>query len=75
VTRRKRDKVLAPAVEERVGTNQKRIDPLLNKCREDLIEVVFGSRTQDSEFEAKRVRRALRVPRLRLGNRTCWINE
>ena len=47
MTRRKRDKVLAPTVEERVGANQKRIGPLLDKCREDLIEVVFGNRTQD----------------------------
>src|SRR5215468_6522953 len=30
VMRRKRDKVLAPAVEERVGSHKKRIGPLLN---------------------------------------------
>jgi hypothetical protein len=38
MTRRKRDKVLAPTVEQRIGTNKQRIRPLLDKCCKDLIE-------------------------------------
>src|SRR5262245_12402347 len=71
----KRDKVLALTVEDRVSSNKKRIDPLLGKCREDLIEVVFGGRIQDTELEPKSARGGLRVLRLRRGNRTCWIDE
>jgi len=42
MTRRKRDKVLAPTVEQRIGTNKQRIRPLLDKCCKDLIELVFA---------------------------------
>ena len=51
MTCRKRDKVLAPTGEERVGADEKRIGPLLDKRREDLIEIVFSDRTQDTELE------------------------
>src|SRR6266851_1285210 len=60
MTCRKRDKVLAPTGEERVGADEKRIGPLLDKRREDLIEVVFSDRTHDTELERQRTRRALR---------------
>jgi hypothetical protein len=45
MTCRKRDEALAPTVEDRVGTNKKRVGPLLDKRREGLIEVVFSDRT------------------------------
>src|SRR6476619_77495 len=63
MTRRKRDKALAPAVEQWVSTNKKRIRPLLDKRREDLIKVIFAYCTQDTQLESKRVCRGLRVPR------------
>jgi hypothetical protein len=50
MTRRKRDKLLAPTGEEWVGAGEKRISPLLDKSREDLIEVVLSDRTQDTEL-------------------------
>jgi hypothetical protein len=60
---------------EWVGADEKRTGPLLDKGRETLIEVVFSDCVQDNELEPKRARCGLRVPRLRLGNRTCWIDE
>jgi hypothetical protein len=83
MTRRKRDKVLAPTVEQRIGTNKQRIRPLLDKCCKDLIELVFAYCIQDSELEAKCLRGGLRVPRLRLGQpdfsgsrvaRSIWLS-
>src|SRR5262249_20189289 len=75
MTRRKRDKVLAPAGKERVGADQKGISLPLDKGREDLIEGIFSDRIEDSKLEPKSARRGLRIPRLRLRNRTCWIDE
>jgi hypothetical protein len=60
---------------ERIGTNKQRIRPLLDKCCKDLIELVFACCIQDSELEAKCLRGGLRVPRLRLGNRTFRVHE
>jgi hypothetical protein len=37
-----RGQVLAPAGEERIGADEKRIGPLLTKRREDLIGMVYG---------------------------------
>ena len=48
---RKRDKVLAPAGEERVGADEKRVRPLLDERRENLIEVVLSDGIHDVEFE------------------------
>src|SRR5262249_30431073 len=53
MTRRKRDKALAPTGEEWVGTDEKRISPSLDKRREDLIEVVFSDRAQDTELSPR----------------------
>src|SRR5262249_41480600 len=50
MTRGKRDKLLAPTGEERVGADEKRISPLLDNRRKDLIEVVFSDRIQDTEL-------------------------
>ena len=50
MTRGKRDKLLAPTGEERVGADEKRISPLLDNSRKDLIEVVFSDRIQDTEL-------------------------
>ena len=44
-----RDKVLTPAGEERIGADEQRIGTLLDDARENLIEIVFGDRTQDRE--------------------------
>src|SRR5215510_2595867 len=70
-----RNKMLALAVEDRVSTNKKRIGPLLDECREDLIEVIFSGRIQDTELEPESARGDLRILRLRRGDRTCWIDE
>ena len=75
VTCRKRDNVLALTVEERVGANNKRIGPLLDNCRENLIEVVFSNCTQYIELDPKSARCGLRVLLLRRGDWTCWIDE
>src|SRR5262249_50851106 len=75
MTCRKPDNVLAPTVEKRVGTNQKRIGLPLDKRREDVIEVVFSDCIQDIELDPKSARCGLSVLRLRRGDRTCWIDE
>jgi hypothetical protein len=71
MTCRKRDKVLAPTGEEWVRADEKRIRPLLDKRREDRIEIVLGDGIEDIES----LHCSLHVPGLRLGNRTCWIDE
>jgi hypothetical protein len=42
--------VLAPAGEERVGADEKRIGPLRNKRREDLIGITLRANLMDELF-------------------------
>jgi hypothetical protein len=67
----KRDKMLALTVEDRVSTNKKRIGPLPDKCREDLIEVIFSDRIQDTELDpTSRVGRLMAFKKAR----KCWVS-
>ena len=66
IARRKRYKLLAPAVEERIGIDDERAHSQLYKRSENSIDLAFGAGLQNVQLQSPRARPFLHVPKHRL---------
>jgi hypothetical protein len=75
VTRRQRKKLIEVGRKERIGADEQRTRPLLDKRRERSVEVACDTSSQDDELLPNGASSRLRVYRHRLGFRAVWVEQ
>ena len=63
---RERHQLIAPVLEECIGADEERVDPLPDQAREGRVDVAFAARVLDVDTQPKYARRRLHVARFGL---------
>jgi hypothetical protein len=75
VAKRQRGELFVMCNEESIARNYKPPDPKVDESFERGVDIAFGARFQDVEFEPERARSDLQTVRQDFGIGIGWINE